>query len=82
MCIKKKKSVHAKVKKSEANLLEQPEIDKCDSEVVSLDEVCVLEDAAKPPSTKPWLDVQVDGAMIRFEVDTGAPVTIISAEYM
>ncbi|XP_062715253.1 uncharacterized protein K02A2.6-like [Aedes albopictus] len=81
VCIKKKKSVQLKVKKSEANLLEQPEIDKCDSEVVSLDEVCVLEDAAKPPSTKFWLDVQVNGAMIRFEVDTGAPVTIISAEY-
>ncbi|XP_058828320.1 uncharacterized protein K02A2.6-like [Topomyia yanbarensis] len=77
VCIKKKKNAKQDKQKakSEANLLEESEADQ--REVISLDEVCKLEIAAKP-SSKFWLDLQVNGTKIRFEVDTGAPVAIIS----
>ncbi|XP_058816755.1 uncharacterized protein K02A2.6-like [Topomyia yanbarensis] len=40
-------------------------------------EVCTVE--SMPGNTKFWLEVRVNGSNIRFEVDTGSPVSIISA---
>lgn len=75
-----KKSDQGRGKRSEAHLLEERDAEFSDGEVIALDEVCKLEDTVKPQSSKFWLEVQVNGVMIRFEVDTGAPVSIISAE--
>ncbi|XP_055584942.1 uncharacterized protein K02A2.6-like [Uranotaenia lowii] len=80
VCLKMKKNAKSDAKsvKSDANLLEESQ--ESASEVISLDEVCKLDGVTVSPSPKYWLDVNVNSATIRFEVDTGAPVTIISVK--
>ncbi|XP_058444176.1 uncharacterized protein K02A2.6-like [Malaya genurostris] len=77
VCLKAKKE-----KKPEANLLDDTDSNdsQCTNEVITLDEVCKLERNGKSYASKFWLEMNVNNTVIRFEVDTGAPVTIVSRE--
>ncbi|XP_062713385.1 uncharacterized protein K02A2.6-like [Aedes albopictus] len=79
VCLKAKKTVRSA--KSSAHLLEEDSTaDSNKNEVVTLEELCKLDAVAEPLGSKFWLDVKVDGKEVRFEVDTGAPVSIINVD--
>nr|XP_029711580.1 uncharacterized protein LOC115256768 [Aedes albopictus] len=79
VCLKAKKTVRSA--KSSAHLLEEDSTaDSNENEVVTLEELCKLDAVAEPLGSKFWLDVKVDGKEVRFEVDTGAPVSIINVD--
>lgn len=79
VCLKAKKE---KGTKSEAHLLEDAaaETRREKGEMMTLEEICKLDEIPKPSTTKFYLELVVNSAAVRFEVDTGAPVTIISTE--
>ncbi|XP_053698835.1 uncharacterized protein K02A2.6-like [Sabethes cyaneus] len=74
VCLKAK---NERKSKPETHLLEEagPDDVQC-----TLDELCKLEAIRKPSVSKFWLEVKVNSATICFEIDTGAPVTIVSVE--
>ncbi|XP_053698840.1 uncharacterized protein K02A2.6-like [Sabethes cyaneus] len=81
VCLRAKREKNTK---SETHLLEQNTRPVAGgpnkSDIVTLEEVCKLEETCTPSTSKFYLDMLVNKVTIRFEVDTGAPVTIISTE--
>nr|XP_029724092.1 uncharacterized protein K02A2.6-like [Aedes albopictus] len=66
-----------KTNAAQANYLHQSgDGDDCESTQVR--EVCTVD--TKLGSARFWLDMRVNGKNIRFEVDTGSPVSIVSAK--
>ncbi|XP_062699430.1 uncharacterized protein K02A2.6-like [Aedes albopictus] len=79
VCLKAKKTV--KSANSSAHLLEEDSTaDSNENEVVTLEELCKLDAVAESLGSKFWLDVKVDGKEVRFEVDMGAPVSMINVD--
>ncbi|XP_055622162.1 uncharacterized protein LOC129765761 [Toxorhynchites rutilus septentrionalis] len=68
---------HATGQSVQTNYLDQPGANKSDGSA-EVREVCTVESTSR--YKKLILDVSVNGKFIRFEIDTGSPVSIISSE--
>ncbi|XP_055522452.1 uncharacterized protein K02A2.6-like [Wyeomyia smithii] len=78
------REIQSRQGKPEINLVEQKKFNaakSCNSnDIVTLEEICKLEETSRTTVSKFHLDMKVNNVTVRFEVDTGAPVTIISTE--
>ncbi|XP_055526941.1 uncharacterized protein K02A2.6-like [Wyeomyia smithii] len=67
------------VKASHIDVREGRDAKKASSGDVIVGEICTVD--SRPSDAKMWLPVNVCGVSLRFEVDTGSPVSIINTQY-